>query len=142
MLGWVAATNRFGIEPGVLFMVQFFWQFPHFWAIGWLLDDDYQKAGFKMLPTGKRDKGTAVQILMYTFWTLIVSLIPALGITGDLSLSIPGAVVIFLLGLGFLWFSLKLFRERSTKAARILVLASVLYISLLQIVYVLDKWIT
>ncbi|MDT8414745.1 MAG: heme o synthase [Flavobacteriaceae bacterium] len=141
MLGWVAATNQFGIEPGVLFMVQFFWQFPHFWAIGWLLDEDYQKAGFKMLPTGKKDKGTAVQILMYTFWTILVSLIPVLGITGNLSLSIPGAVVILLLGLGFLWFSLKLFREKSTKAARILVLASVLYISLLQIVYVLDKWI-
>jgi len=69
MLGWVAATNDFGIEPGTLFMIQFFWQFPHFWAIGWFLFDDYEKAGFFMLPTGKRDKGTAMQAILYTIWT-------------------------------------------------------------------------
>ncbi|MBT8260904.1 MAG: heme o synthase, partial [Bacteroidia bacterium] len=71
MLGWVAATNDFGIEPGTLFMLQFFWQFPHFWAIGWFLDEDYKRAGFKLLPTGKPDKGTAVQIILYTVWTII-----------------------------------------------------------------------
>ena len=60
MLGWVAATGNFGIEPGTLFMIQFFWQFPHFWAIAWFLFDDYEKAGFFMLPTGKRDKSTAL----------------------------------------------------------------------------------
>ena len=60
MLGWVAATGEFGIEPGTLFMIQFFWQFPHFWALGWMLDEDYKRAGFKMLPTGKKDKGTAL----------------------------------------------------------------------------------
>jgi heme o synthase len=65
MLGWVAATGSFGIESGTLFMIQFFWQFPHFWAIGWFLYSDYQKAGFFMLPTGKRDKGTATQIVLY-----------------------------------------------------------------------------
>ena len=53
MLGWVAARNDFGIEPGTLFALQFFWQFPHFWAIGWFLFDDYEKGGFYMLPTGK-----------------------------------------------------------------------------------------
>ena len=72
MLGWVAATGSFGIEPGILFMVQFFWQFPHFWAIGWMMDNDYKKAGFKMLPTGKPDKATAFQIVFYTLWTLII----------------------------------------------------------------------
>ena len=76
MLGWVAFSNNFGIEPGVLFMIQFFWQFPHFWAIGWMLDDDYKKAGFKMLPTGKKDKTTAFLIVMYTVWMIIISLIP------------------------------------------------------------------
>ncbi|MFT6993512.1 MAG: protoheme IX farnesyltransferase, partial [Maribacter sp.] len=70
MLGWVAATNEFGIEPGTLFMIQFFWQFPHFWALGWMLDDDYKKGGFKMLPTGKKDTGTALQIIMYTIWMM------------------------------------------------------------------------
>ncbi len=74
MLGWVAATNEFSIEPGTLFMIQFFWQFPHFWAIGWWLFDDYKKGGFFMLPTGKRDKGTAIQVILYTIWTIAVSL--------------------------------------------------------------------
>lgn len=46
MLGWVAATGKFSIEPGTLFMIQFFWQFPHFWAIGWWLFEDYKKGGF------------------------------------------------------------------------------------------------
>ena len=63
MLGWVAATNDFGIEPGTLFMIQFFWQFPHFWAIGWFLFEDYKRGGFFMLPNGKRDKGTAIQVI-------------------------------------------------------------------------------
>lgn len=141
MLGWVAATQTFGIEPGVLFMMQFFWQFPHFWAIGWLLDDDYTKAGFKMLPTGKKDKGTAVQIILYTIWTLLVSVIPYFGFTGSLKLSTMGLVALILIGLGFLLFSLKLFRKRDNTSAKQLILASVLYITLLQLVYVFDKWL-
>ena len=76
MLGWVAATNKFGIEPGTLFMIQFFWQFPHFWALGWMLDDDYKKAGFNMLPTGNRDKTTALQIILYIIWMMIVTIFP------------------------------------------------------------------
>ena len=70
MLGWVAATGHFGIEAGTLFIIQFFWQFPHFWAIGWFLYDDYKKAGFFMLPTGKKDKKTALQTILYTIWMI------------------------------------------------------------------------
>ena len=106
MLGWVAATGKFGIEPGVLFMLQFFWQFPHFWAIGWFLHDDYQKAGFNMLPTGKRDKGTALQSIIYIAWTLLISIAPAFGFTGSLSLSTFAAVLVFACGLVF--FALRL----------------------------------
>ena len=58
MLGWVAATGEFGIEPGMLFMIQFFWQFPHFWAIGWLQFEEYKKAGFNLMPTGEKNKKT------------------------------------------------------------------------------------
>ena len=76
MLGWVSVTGSFGIEPGILFMIQFFWQFPHFWAIGWLMHEDYQRAGINMLPTGKRDRATALQIILYTLWTLIISIFP------------------------------------------------------------------
>jgi len=141
MLGWVAATNDFGIEPGTLFMLQFFWQFPHFWAIGWFLHDDYQKAGFNMLPTGKRDKATAVQAILYTVWTIIVSIIPVFGFTGKLQLTIVGAVIVFLIGLVMLYYAVQLFKKMTAVAARQLMLASVLYITLIQIVYVLDKFI-
>ncbi|MFD0837180.1 heme o synthase [Mariniflexile aquimaris] len=141
MLGWVAATDNFGIEPGTLFALQFFWQFPHFWAIGWFLFNDYEKAGFFMLPTGKRDKGTAVQIIMYTIWTILVSIIPVFGFTGALSLSIVAAIIVFVLGLGMLYYAFRLFNEMTEKAARQLMLISVLYITLVQIVYVIDKFI-
>lgn len=142
MLGWVAATNEFGIEPGTLFMIQFFWQFPHFWAIGWVLDDDYRKAGFKMLPTGKKDKATAIQIIMYTIWTIVISVVPVLGITGALKLTMFSAILIFLLGLGMLYFAIRLYQKRDNKSARALMLASVSYISLIQIVYVIDKFVS
>ncbi|MCW5516233.1 heme o synthase [Muriicola sp. Z0-33] len=141
MLGWVAATDNFGIEPGTLFMIQFFWQFPHFWALGWMLHEDYKKGGFKMLPTGKKDKGTAIQIIMYTIWMIIISVIPAFGITGGLQLSVPAAVLIFLMGLVMLFFALRLFEKRDNTSARKLMLASVSYITLMQLVYVADKFL-
>ena len=133
MLGWVAARNDFGIEPGTLFAIQFFWQFPHFWAIGWFLFEDYKKGGFFMLPTGKRDKGTAVQTIMYTVWTVIASIIPVFGFTGDLKLSIVGAVIVFLLGMVMLYYALRLFKLRTSKAAKQLMLSSVSYLSLIHI---------
>ncbi|WP_363928579.1 heme o synthase [Winogradskyella sp.] len=142
MLGWVAARNGFGIEPGTLFAIQFFWQFPHFWAIGWFLHEDYKKGGFFMLPSGKPDKGTAVQIIMYSIWTIIASIIPVFGFTGDLKLSIVGAIIVFLLGMVMLYYALQLFKLRTTKAAKQLMLSSVLYITLLQIVFVADKFLS
>ncbi|WP_276389530.1 heme o synthase [Eudoraea chungangensis] len=141
MLGWVAATDDFGIEPGTLFMIQFFWQFPHFWALAWMLDEDYKKGGFKMLPTGKKDRSTALQIIMYTIWMLLISVIPVFGITGRLHLSIPAAVVIFLLGMVMLFFGFRLYDRRDNKSARVLMLVSVSYISLIQLIYVIDKYI-
>ena len=141
MLGWVAATNDFGIESGTLFMIQFFWQFPHFWALGWMLDEDYKKGGFKMLPTGKKDKGTALQIIMYTFWMIVISVIPAFGITGQLFLSMPAAILVFLMGMAMLIFAFRLYEKRDNVSARKLMLASVSYITLMQIVFVVDRFI-
>ncbi|SDE55402.1 heme o synthase [Ulvibacter litoralis] len=141
MLGWVAATNDFGIEPGTLFMIQFFWQFPHFWAIGWFLFDDYKKGGFFMLPNGKRNKGTAVQVVFYTIWTVLASLIPVMGVTGRLYLTPVSGVIIGLLGVGLIYYAFRLYKEQTAKAAKQLMLASVSYITLLQIIYVLDKFI-
>jgi heme o synthase len=141
MLGWVAARNDFGIEPGTLFAIQFFWQFPHFWSIGWFLYEDYKKGGFFMLPTGKPDKGTAVQIIMYSVWTIIASIIPVFGFTGDLKLSIVGAVLVFILGMLMLVYAFRLFKFRTPKAAKQLMLSSVFYITMLQIIYVADKFL-
>jgi len=141
MLGWVAATDNFGIEPGTLFALQFFWQFPHFWAIGWFLYTDYKRGGFFMLPTGKQDKGTAVQTIMYTVWTILISIVPVLGITGELKLSIVAAIIVFAFGLFMLFYAIQLFKKMTEQAAKQLMLASVLYITLIQIVYVVDKFI-
>jgi protoheme IX farnesyltransferase len=141
MLGWVAATGNFGVEPGILFMVQFFWQFPHFWAIGWVLDDDYKKAGFKMLPSGNPDRLTAFQIVFYTLWTIIISLLPATSYTGNLHLSFPGAILILIIGLYLLYYAIKLMQLKTKDAAKKLMFASIGYITLLQLIYVIDKFI-
>ena len=83
MLGWVAATNNFSIEPGMLFLIQFFWQFPHFWAIAWLQYDEYKKAGFNLMPMGQKNKKAVIQIIIYTICLIIVSVIPVLKLTGN-----------------------------------------------------------
>ena len=141
MLGWVAATNEFGIEPGVLFMIQFFWQFPHFWAIGWLMHDQYKAAGFKMLPSGARDQSTAFQTVFYTLWTVLISLLPAFYSTGSLILTFPSAIMVGVLGAFFLFYALRLMFLKDDKAARFLIRASILYITGIQLVYVLDKFL-
>jgi protoheme IX farnesyltransferase len=141
MLGWVAATNNFGIEAGTLFLIQFFWQFPHFWAIGWFLYEDYEKAGFFMLPTGKKDKGTAMQVILYTIWLIIASLLPVLGYTGQLYITPIAAAFVLLLGLWMLFYAIRLYQLRTAKAAKTLMLVSVAYITLLQLVYIFDKFL-
>ena len=140
MLGWVAATGYFGIEPGTLFMIQFFWQFPHFWAIGWFLYEDYRRAGFQMLPTAKRDQGTAMQIVLYSVWTALTALIPMVNKTGRLYLTPVSAIVVGLLGLWLIWASVQLYRLRTEQSAKQLMLVSVTYLTLIQIIYVIDKF--
>jgi protoheme IX farnesyltransferase len=146
MLGWVAATGHFGIEAGTLFLIQFFWQFPHFWAIGWFLFDDYKKAGFFMLHTGKKDQATALQIILYTLWLIVASVLPAIfpyiGVVGSrLYLTPIAAIVVFLLGIWMLIHAFKLYRNKDSKSARSLMLVSVFYITLLQLVYIADKFL-
>ncbi len=141
MLGWVAATNEFGVEPGLLFMLQFFWQFPHFWAIGWLTHDQYQAAGFKMLPSGSKDQNTAFQIVFYTLWTVVISLIPAFHYTGALYLTKTASILVFLLGAVFLYYALKLMISKTDSAARLLIRASIIYITGIQLIYVIDKFL-
>ena len=141
MLGWVSATGSFGLESGILFMIQFFWQFPHFWAIGWMMHNDYQKAGINMLPTGKPGNATALQIIFYTLWTILISIVPVFGFTGALQLSVLGAAAIGLVGLIFLWAGLRLYRSHSEANARKLMIVSIVYITAIQWIYVLDKFL-
>ncbi len=141
MLGWVAATGHFGIEAGTLFLIQFFWQFPHFWAIGWFLFHDYEKAGFFMLPTGKKDKGTALQIILYTIWLIVASILPVFGYTGQLKISAISAIIVLTLGIWMLWYAVRLYQFKTEKAAKKLMITSVFYITLLQLIFIIDKFL-
>lgn len=136
LLGWAAATNSIGIGGLILFAIQFMWQFPHFWAIAWVLDDDYKKAGFKLLPSpGGRDKASAFQVLVYSIGLLPISLLP---IVFKMSGTIA-AVAIIITGVWFLVLSIKLYRSLELKDSRKLMLASFVYLPVVQIALILDK---
>ena len=140
MIGYVAATGDFGIEPGTLFAVQFMWQFPHFWAIAWLAHDDYQKAGYHMLPfRAGRTKESAWQILMYTAFCIPASLLPWALPTGSPMVGNIALSVAILCGIGFMIPAVKLYRTLDRKHARQLMFASFAYLPVVQIAYVLDK---
>lgn len=139
MIGWVAATNDIGIEALTLFLMQFFWQFPHFWSIGWSQNSDYEKAGFKMLPTGKKDKSTSAQILFYSIWAVLVSIIPFFGITGELKLSVVGVLAVFALGALLIYKSYILFLDGKNENAKKLMLTSVIYLTFIQLTFLFDK---
>ena len=141
MLGWVAATNKFDIEPGMLFLIQFFWQFPHFWAIAWLQYDEYKKAGFNLMPMGEKNKKAVIQIIIYTIALIIVSVIPVLKITGKFYIYPTTAIILLLLGGKMLFYAINLYKKQTDKQARQLMLSSVLYITLVQIIYVVDKFL-
>ena len=139
MIGWVAATNSFGIEAFTLFLMQFFWQFPHFWSIGWSQNSDYERAGFKMLPTGKKDKSTSMQILFYSIWAVLISIVPFFGITGELQLSLTGLLVVIILGIFLIYKSYALFIEGNNENAKKLMITSVLYLTFIQLTFLIDK---
>ena len=141
MLGWVAATGKFGIEAGFLFMIQFFWQFPHFWAIGWLQFEEYNKAGLHMLPMDKKDKGAVTQIIFYTCVMLLVSVAPVLKISSRLYIYPITAILVALLGGLMLFYAIKLYKSEENFDARKLMLASVFYITIVPIIYVIDKFL-
>lgn len=141
MLGWVAATGEFGIEAGFLFMIQFFWQFPHFWAIGWLQFEEYNKAGLHMLPMDKKDKGAIAQILFYTFVMILVSIAPVLKATGAFYIHPITAIIVALLGGLMLFYGIRLYKSESNVDAKKLMLASVFYITIVPIIYVVDKFL-
>ena len=141
LLGFVAATDDFGIAAGTLFAIQFFWQYPHFIAIAWVQDAEYKKAGFKMMFGGEKGKYPAFIGVITAILMTFISIIPFLLEIPLLSLSFYGAVVVFLLGSWFSFKSVKLYQNCDDVAARTLMLSSFAYLPLMQIVYVLDKFI-
>ncbi|MGB0929490.1 MAG: heme o synthase [Chitinophagales bacterium] len=136
VIGWVAATSLWSYEASVLFSIQFLWQFPHFWAIGWLGAEEYEKAGYKLSPNSAgKNKYTAVQIIVYIVTLIVVSLAPyAIGL-----ISMISVVTALLLGGMFLYYGYNLYRECDDKAALKLMFASIVYLPGLQTVMVLDR---
>lgn len=136
LLGAIAATNEFGFLPGVLFFVQFTWQFPHFWAIAWVTHEDYAKAGYHLLPSAEgKSKQSAFQILLYSFALIPFSLIPwLLNWTGNTTF-----VIASLLGIMFFLYAYKLFLSQQDADARKLMFASFVYLPIIQFTYVFDK---
>jgi len=136
MIGWIAATNHFGLEPGILFAIQFFWQFPHFWAIAWVLDEDYKRAGFKMLPSkGGKDLNTTIQIMIWTLCLIPIGWLPyQLGMTG-----INSAFIATVFGVLFLAQTFHLMRKCTDKTALQLMFGSFIYLPIVQIAFLIDK---
>ncbi len=136
LIGWAAATGGISFEALIIFGIQFIWQFPHFWAIAWVADEDYKKAGFKLLPSGgKKDLQTAINIMIYTLFLIPLGLLPMyFGITG-----INSAVIVTLCGTLFLAQTFSLMRDNSDKSALKIMFSSFLYLPIVQIAYLLDK---
>lgn len=136
LLGWVAATGMITHEALIIFGIQFIWQFPHFWAIAWVSDDDYKKAGFKLLPSGgQKDLNTAIQIMIYTMFLIPLGLLPAtFGITG-----LNSAIVVTVCGVLFFAQTFSLMRSGDRKSALKIMFGSFLYLPIVQIAYLLDK---
>ncbi|WP_186757489.1 MULTISPECIES: heme o synthase [Echinicola] len=136
LLGWTAATGAITYEALIIFGIQFIWQFPHFWAIAWVSDEDYKKAGFKLLPSGgRKDLNTAIQIMIYTLFLLPLGLLPSyFGLTG-----LNSGIVATICGVLFLAQTFSLMRDCSRKSALKIMFGSFLYLPIVQIAYLLDK---
>ena len=141
LLGFVAATDDFGVAAGILFAIQFFWQYPHFIAIAWVQDAEYKKAGFRMMLGGKKGKYPAFIGVITAITMTVISIIPFLSEISLLSLSVYGAVIVFVLGVWFTFKSVKLYQNCDDLTARNLMLSSFAYLPLMQITYMLDKFL-
>ena len=136
MIGWAAATGEIGMGGVVLFAIQFIWQFPHFWAIAWVLDDDYKSAGFKMLPAkGDRDRSSAFQILVYTIGLIPVSLAPVFfNMSGYF-----GGFVVLIAGVWFAFLAAKLYKSCDLADSKRIMFASFIYLPTIQLALIIDK---
>lgn len=136
MLGWVAYTGKIDLAAVILFTVQFVWQFPHFWSIAWILEDDYKKAGFKMLPFNPgRTKKTAFQCLLFSLILIPIGVLPTVfGISG-----VVAAVVAVFGAIYFSFYAYKLYKSCELADAKKLMLAAIIYLPIVQLFYLIDK---
>ena len=137
MLGWVAATGSFSLGAGILFFIQFVWQFPHFWAIAWRVNDDYQKAGFKMLPFNKKNKVSAYIIFASAVALLLTSFVPQLFGVATIFTTIGLIVFSFLM----VYPAIKLIKTNDDKFALRVMLMSYLYLIGSLLILLVDKLI-
>ncbi|MCS7004542.1 MAG: heme o synthase [Cytophagales bacterium] len=136
LIGWVAAVEEISAGALIIFGIQFFWQFPHFWAIAWIGHQDYQRAGFRMLPLGEQ-KNRRIPVLMATYASILIPLgiLPSMyGITGTIS-----AIIAVLAGTLFLISTFQLIETGDDISAKKVLWASFLYLPTVQIAYLLDK---
>jgi len=127
---------RFSAAAGILFLIQFVWQFPHFWAIAWVLDNDYKKAGYRLLPLKSgRSKSTAFLILLSSALLIPISFLPYyVGMSGVLS-----GILIGISSVALTYMAYKLYKSLSIKDAKSLMFASIIYNPLVLIVLLIDK---
>jgi protoheme IX farnesyltransferase len=136
LIGWAASTNDISLEALIIFSIQFIWQFPHFWAIAWVSDDDYKRAGFKLLPNnGKKNFSNAVNIMTYTMFLIPLGLLPTIfGITG-----LTSGVVAVVCAILFLIQTLRLIKDYSKASALRIMFGSFIYLPVVQLTYIIDK---
>lgn len=136
LLGWVAARGEIGFEALLLYTIQFIWQFPHFWSIAWVLDDDYKKAGFKLMPSpGGRDHSSAFQTMVYSICLIPLGLMPYMFHMGGLL----STAALIICGFVFTIPSFRLYKTLSMESARKVMFSSFMYLPVVQIVWMLDR---
>jgi protoheme IX farnesyltransferase len=141
LLGWVAATDDFGLAVGLLFAIQFLWQFPHFISISWIRDDEYKKAGFKMMYGEKKGKYPAAIALITSIIMTVVSVLPFFLDLNFINLSIVSFILVLVLGIWFTSNSYKLFKTPDDSIAKNLMFSSLIYLPFMQLIFVVDKWV-
>ena len=125
LVGWAAIQNSLGAAPILMFLIIFLWTPPHFWALAFRYKDDYSKANVPMLPSVATLRNTAIQIIAYT--VVLIALTLAMGPVAHLGLIYEAAAVI--LGAGFLWYAVKLYRSQSPKVAMRVFSYSITYLT-------------
>ena len=136
LIGWAAGDPSLAVGGWVLFALQFFWQFPHFWAIAWISHEDYGRAGFKLLPSvGGPTKYAAVQSILYSVLLIPIGVLPfAVGMSGTVSL-----IIVSIANLLMFWQCIRLFKEMDVKAARRVMFGSYIYLPVVLLSLLADK---